>query len=239
MPQKRDKVGRIEFNKFRKFAILQNERMNKNQDTRPLKPQAYIKLKNCLEPASFRTLEKIVQGESLGKGTKLAPVEAIIRFLIIELNWREGQPSLQNEENITLSLSLFEASQSVSADPPNPSDVQGVTRSSTEKGQSALASQQIGNETMSQFWSSQKAPDDPVIDKSATRDSFSMTQFESSQSTPDDDNSAAESAVRDSTRKTQVEFILEENVDQIIDRSEKDPEKTENIDAKMARELPS
>ena len=43
-----------------------------------------------------------------------------------------------------------------------------------------------------------------------------MTQFESSQSTPDDDNSAAESAVRDSTRKTQVEFILEENVDQTI-----------------------
>ena len=92
---------------------------------------------------------------------------------------------------------------------------------------------------MSRFWSSQKAPDDPVIDKNATRDSFSMSQFESSQSTPDDDNSAAESAVRDSTRKTQVEFILEENVDQIIDRSEKDPEKTENIDAKMARELPS
>ena len=122
------------------------------------------------------------------------------------------------------------------ADPSNPSDVQGVTRSSTEKGQSALASQQIGNETMSQFWSSEKAPDDPVIDKSATRDSFSMTQFESSQSTPDDDYSAAESAVRDSTRKTQVEFILEENVDQTIDRSEKDPEKTENIDAKMVRE---
>ena len=42
-----------------------------------------------------------------------------------------------------------------------------------------------------------------------------MTQFESSQSTPDDNHSAAESAVRDSTRKTQVEFILEENVDQI------------------------
>ena len=73
---------------------------------------------------------------------------------------------------------------------------------------------------MSQFWSSQKAPDDPVIDKSATRDSFSMTQFGSYQSTPDDDHSAAETAVRDSTRKTQVEFILEENVDQIIDRSE-------------------
>ena len=235
---KKDKVGGIEFNKFKKFAILQNERMNKNQDTRPLKPQAYIKLKNCLEPASLRALEKIVQGESLGKGTKLAYVEPIIRFLIIELNWREGQPSRQNEENITLSLSLFEASQSVPADPSNPSDVQGVTRSSTEKGQSALASQQIGNETMSQFWSSEKAPDDPVIDKSATRDLFSMTQFESSQSTPDDDYSAAESAVRDSTRKTQVEFILEENVDQIIDRSEKDPEKTENIDAKMARESP-
>ena len=90
---KKDKVGRIEFNKFRKFAILQNERMNKNQDTRPLKPQAYIKLKNCLEPASLRALEKIVQGESLGKGTKLAYVEPIIRFLILELNWREGQPS--------------------------------------------------------------------------------------------------------------------------------------------------
>ena len=239
MPHKKDKVGGIEFNKFRKFAILQNERTNKNQDTRPLKPQAYIKLKNCFEPASLRALEKIVQGESLGKGTKLAHVEPIIRGLILELNWREGQPSGQNEENITLSFILFEASQSVSADPSNHSDIQGVTRSSKEKGQSALASQQIGNETMSQFWSSEKAPDDPVIDKSATRDSFSMTQFESSQSTPDDDYSAAESAVRDSTRKTQVEFILDENVDQIIDRSEKDPEKTENIDAKMARELPS
>ena len=137
---KKDKVGGIEFNKFKKFAILQNERMNKNQDTRPLKPQAYIKLKNCLEPASLRALEKIVQGETLGKVTKLAHVEPIIRFLILELNWREGQPSGQNEENITLSLSLFEASQSVPADPSNPSDVQGVTRSSTKKGQRALAS---------------------------------------------------------------------------------------------------
>ena len=104
--------------------------MNKNQDTRPLKPQAYIKLKNCLEPASLRALEKIVQGESLGKGTKLAHVEPTIRFLILELNWREGQPSRQNEENITLSLSLFEASQSVPADP---SDVQPFRCSRCDK----------------------------------------------------------------------------------------------------------
>ena len=124
---KKGKVGGIEYNKFRKFAILQNnKKMNKYLDDRPLKPGAYMKLKNYLEPVSFRALEKIVAGETLSKGTKLVHVEPIIRYLIIELGWREGQPSRQNEENITLSLSLFEASQSVPADPLNSLDVQGV-----------------------------------------------------------------------------------------------------------------
>ena len=51
---KKDEVGGIEFKKFRKFAILQNERMNKHQDTRPLKPQAYIKLEKLFGACKFQ-----------------------------------------------------------------------------------------------------------------------------------------------------------------------------------------
>ena len=142
---KKARVGGIEYNKFRKFAILRTEKMNKNLDNRPLKPQAYIKLKNYLEPASFRALEKIVQGGSLGKGTKLAHVEPIIRFLIIELKWREGQPSRLNEENVTLSMSYLEASQSAPADH---SDVQSATRNSKGVVENTSESQHLGNETM-------------------------------------------------------------------------------------------
>ena len=55
---KKAKVGGIEYNKFRKFAILLNRKMNKYQDTRSLKPQAYIKqeaMENFVFPDEIKT----------------------------------------------------------------------------------------------------------------------------------------------------------------------------------------
>ena len=68
---------------------------NKNQlfDTRPLKSTANNKLKNHLGPLPMKALVAIVAGETPPKGIKMCHLEPIIRFLLIELGWREGQPS--------------------------------------------------------------------------------------------------------------------------------------------------
>lgn len=195
---KKDKVGGIEYSKFRKFAILQNAKMaSQYHDNRPLKPQAYIKLKSFLEPPSFRALEKIVAGEALSKGTKLAQVEPIIRFLLIELRWREGQPSGLNVDDISLSMSRFESTQSEPATPTrNPQN------------------DQMGNETMGQFWLSQNNPGDPSAAPNVTNDSDAPTVTKDSQG-----------SVKTNPK---VSYTSDESVEQILNESQREFLLTQN-----------
>ena len=75
-------------------------------DVRPLKPGAYNKLKNHLGPLSWKALGAIVDGETLSKGVKLTHLEPIIRFLLTELGWRQGQTSLRDEDKEAIDMSL-------------------------------------------------------------------------------------------------------------------------------------
>ena len=89
------KVSKIrnlaEYQKLKKMAISQNR--SHLFDTRPLKKEGYDKLKNYLAPLPWKALDAIISGEDLPKGIKLCHLEPIIRFLITELGWRQGQPS--------------------------------------------------------------------------------------------------------------------------------------------------
>ena len=75
-------------------------------DTRPLKPGAYNKLKNYLGPIPWKALMAIVEGETLERGVKLTHLEPIIRFLLTELGWRQGQTSVRDEDKEAIDMTL-------------------------------------------------------------------------------------------------------------------------------------
>ena len=85
--------------RIKDLVKLKKKAMSANRshlfDTRPLKREGHNKLKNHLGPLPFKALMAIFGGEEPPKGTRLAHLEPIIRFLLTELGWREGQPSAQ------------------------------------------------------------------------------------------------------------------------------------------------
>ena len=58
-------------------------------DTRPLKEEAWMKCKDSLDSIQMSGLEAIVDGKSLPNGYRRVNLEQVIRFMIIELKWRQ------------------------------------------------------------------------------------------------------------------------------------------------------
>ena len=102
-------------------------------DTRPLKLGAYNKLKNHLGSQSWKALLAIVKAEPLQKGVKLTHLEPIVRFLLTELGWREGQTSLcdEDKEAIEMSLSVSQLLSSQNEPVDDLSSVPKVTKDSS------------------------------------------------------------------------------------------------------------
>ena len=93
--------------KIKDLVKLKKKAMADNRshlfDTRALKREAHNILRNRLGPLPFKALVAIVGGEECPKGTRLTHLEPIIRFLLTELGWREGQP-LSNPLSNPLSM---------------------------------------------------------------------------------------------------------------------------------------
>ena len=119
--------------KMKKMAIAQNR--PQLYDTRPLKPGAYNKLKNHLGPHAWKALVAIVEGETLQKGVKLTHLEPIIRFLLTESGWRQGQTSQRDEdkEAIDMTLSVSQLMNTQNNPTENHSSAPNATKDSQEK----------------------------------------------------------------------------------------------------------
>ena len=88
--------------KLKKMAMSQNKNQFYTPDTRPLTSTGYNKLKTYLEPLPMKALVAIVAGETPPKGIKFCHTVPIIQFLLTELEWREGQPSVVELPKIPL-----------------------------------------------------------------------------------------------------------------------------------------
>ena len=94
-------------------------------------------MKNHLDHLPWKALEAIVDGEPSPKGIQKQHLEPIIRFLLIELGWREGQPGPLNESNTAMETSMGVLSQdaalSTQNDPSENSSAPIVTKSSQDE----------------------------------------------------------------------------------------------------------
>ena len=102
--------------RIKDLVKLKKKAMSENRshlfDTRPLKREAHNILRNRLGPLPFKALVAIVGGEECPKGTRLVHLEPIIRFLLSELGWRGGQPSIQPLVHIEEKMEISQLSPS-------------------------------------------------------------------------------------------------------------------------------
>ena len=162
------------YHKFKMMAISQNR--SHLFDTRPLKRSAHNKLRNHLGPLPWKALEAIVAGETVPKGTKLSHLEPIIRFLLTELGWREGQPSHEDDKLEDMSISVSQLMSTQNA----PTEDLSSAKNATKDCQDNLTESQM------EFLKTQNRPDDnsgaksvpeqPVTDQNGNN-SLTLTQM--------------------------------------------------------------
>ena len=149
--------------KLKKIAMSNNR--SHLFDTRPLKREGLNKLRNHLGPLPFKALVAIVGGEECPKGTRLTHLEPIIRFLLTELGWREGQPSVQPLVHVEESMETSQLTPSQSnfiSTQNNPIDPAAINVTKDLSGDQTSEENQVnfGAESQQEFLKTQHQPKD-------------------------------------------------------------------------------